>query len=120
MKNLTRINKTANIIGLVFGILFSLTIFIGSFAPLGVALDTKAYIQSAIAIVYPIGLFIGLKRKSLGILICFASIVASVFTYSYDRTVLNYTYLIVFFLIQMLPVTLYILSWYYYRQTKKD
>ena len=89
MKNLNRIDRTVNIIGLIFGIFFFVAIFIGTVVPLGIALDTKAYIQSAIAIIYPIGLFIGIKFKRLGIVVCLASMVASISVYFYDRTVVN-------------------------------
>lgn len=118
MKKLTPIDKSANTTGLVLGILFFVVIFIGTFNPLGIRLDTKAYVESAVAILFPVGLFIGLKWKGLGILVCFLSMVASVFIYLYDRTIVNYTFIIVLFLIQMLPLILYIISWYNHRKMK--
>jgi len=116
MKKLNRIDKIANISGLVFGILFIVILLIGTVFPLGIALDTKAYLESGIVMIYAIGLFIGLRWKGTGALICLISIAASVVIYFIGRTVVNYTYIIVSSLIQIIPVTLYALSWHFHRQ----
>jgi hypothetical protein len=118
MKNPNRLDKIAKSTGLVFGIIFCAIILIGIVFPFGIALDSKAYLQSAVSIIYPIGLFIGIKRKGSGTLVCIVSIVAFAFTYILSNKIVNYMFLIVYILIQMLPVALYILSWYYHRQVK--
>lgn len=120
MKKLNRIDKIANVSGLVLGILFIVLFLIGTVFPFGAALDTKAYLESGIHMIYTIGLFIGLKWRASGVLLCLVSIVASIIIYFIGRTVVNYTFVIVFFLIQMIPVTLYILSWHYHRQPKLE
>lgn len=118
MDKLNRIDKLANPLGLVFAILFIVIFLMGTVFPLGAALDTKDYLESGINMIYVLGLFVGLKWKASGILICLISIVASIIIYFIGRTVVNYIYVIVFFLIQMIPISLYILSWKHNRQTK--
>lgn len=118
MDKLNRTNKLANFLGLSFGIVFTVIFLIGTVFPFGAALDTKAYLESGIHMIYTIGLFIGLRWKGPGILICLVSIVTSVIVYFVGRTTVNYTYVIVFPLIQMIPVSLYIVSWCYHRQMK--
>jgi dolichyl-phosphate-mannose--protein O-mannosyl transferase len=92
--------------------------------PMGNYNTTKDYIEIAILCIYPIGLFLGLKWQGLGGLISLAG-----FIYIVIRSVIQYfpmksasnneiIFFVVLFLIQMIPVTLYLLSWYYHRNTE--
>ena len=123
MKKLSLIDERAKSAGLVFAILFSLGIAVMA-VPFGAALESKDYIQLVISSMYPIGLFIGLKWKGLGALVCLVGLAAFMVAYISDPSV-SFTYSIqififwtVLFLFQMIPVTYYILSWYYHRQSK--
>jgi len=118
MRNTNRLDKIAKSTGLVFGIIFFAVIFMGTVFPFGIALDSNAYLQSAVAIIYPIGLFIGIKRKGFGTMVCIVSMVAYAVAYILTNTIVNYTFLIVYVLIQMIPVTIYIFAWFYHRQMK--
>ena len=117
-KRLIMIKESAKITGLVFGILFSIAIIIMTFFPFGIGLRSEDYIQLAISSLYPIGLFIGLKWKRFGIFICLVGLVAFIVAIRIDPLT-NFTYstytlifFIVLFLVQMIPVTFYILTWY--------
>lgn len=123
-KRLVLIDKSAKTTGKVFGILFFMVIVILTAFPFGIGLDSKAYLQSAIALIYPIGLFIGLKWKGPGILVCLVSMAADMVTVFAFRSanvtfsIKTYIFYTVLYLIQMIPVTLYILSWHYHRKLK--
>lgn len=72
-------------------------------------------------IIYPIGLFIGLKWKGTGALVCIVSMVAYMVV-SLSYLPVNFTFppeffifWTVLFLIQITPETFYILSSYYHR-----
>lgn len=117
MKMLSQINNRVNRVGLIFAILFSVGIIIMAL-PFGAALQTKDYVQLSIALIYPIGLFIGLKWKIPGVLVCLAGLVAFIIAYKVDSTV-SFTFssqIIIFWiilmLIQMIPVVLYILAYF--------
>jgi len=124
MKYLNLIDKKANTIGLIFGILFFVVILIFTAFPFGIGLNTEAYIQSAIFILYPIGLFIGLKWKKFGIIVCLIGITAYMaanflsLPENFAFPIQFFTFWTILFLIQMIPVILYIISWYYHRKTK--
>jgi dolichyl-phosphate-mannose--protein O-mannosyl transferase len=118
------IRIVAKSVGLVFAILFSLMLLVLAAFPMGNYNTTKDYIEIAILCIYPIGLFLGLKWQGLGGLISLAG-----FIYIVIRSVIQYfpmksasnneiIFFVVLFLIQMIPVTLYLLSWYYHRNTE--
>lgn len=122
MNKKSHFDKISKNTGLAFGIVFFVVIVITTVFPFGIGLDKEAYIQSAIFVLYPIGLFIGLKWKKIGIIVCLIGITAYM-TANFVSLPENFTFPIQFvafwtilFLIQMIPVILYIISWYYHRQ----
>lgn len=124
MKNLIQIDDKAHTAGLVFGILFFAIILITTVFPFGIGLDTEAYIHSAIFILYPTGLFIGLKWKGFGIIVCLVSMSAYIainflnLPENFEFPIQFFAFWTVLFVIQMIPVTLYIISWYNHRKIK--
>lgn len=117
---------TANRIGLVFGIVFSLIILLMAVFPMGKSPTSKDYIYIAIYSIYPIGLFIGLKWKGIGGAICIAGFVYILVTMiseselSIRSSVYDTVFFVILFLIQMIPVTLYMISWYHFWKSKTN
>jgi len=114
----------ANRIGLVFGIVFSLIILLLAAFPFGKPHSSKEYIYIAIYSIYPIGLFIGLKWKGIGAAICIAGFIFILISMisEFDLSIFsgnNAVFYGILFLIQMIPVTFYLISWYHFWKSKK-
>ncbi len=113
-----------NRIGLVFGIVFSLLILLMAAFPLGKSPTSKDYIYIAIYSLYPLGLFIGLKWKGIGGLVCmagFVSVLVIMISELKPGIKFNNTiFWVVLFFIQMIPVILYIRFWYHSWKLKRD
>ena len=119
-----KFRKTVNIIGLAFGLLFVVgIIFAFSFGGNGIE-GWGDILWMILPMIYPIGLFVGLKWKGPGILISLAGFF--IFIVSVLVKIIpggDYKFFISEFgplmLIQLIPLILYAISWRQLRNTRQ-
>ena len=117
-----KLHKVANTFGILFAVLSAFLFWFLAWSYQGQNPITP--IEVTIFSLYPLGLIIGLKWKGFGGLICiagfFAALIIMIIEYGFFDLKSDFKFFIILSVIQMIPITLYILSWHYHRQSKAN